>query len=239
MGTHGAAGASGAARRRTRARVALIAAASITWLFTAICLIGVCADGDPEARLGFVVLGVPFLVAALATTYGARTAGAGGQAGAGEITRAAQGEVATVSLTKPDGLDLANLPAGTRSSIEAMRRSYAELDAKLTDDERDTEAWRTMTQIVHSIVPTTVGTYRRVAGYGDADAEFSHAVSLLSRTFEERRTAVTTAMLEGLRIEARYIEDRFTPSELTVDGLADSQQPKRAGQPSRCGDAAG
>ncbi len=224
MGTDDAAGGplpeggtvSRAARRKSWARAVLIAAASITWLFTVICLIGLVADGESDARLGFVILGVPFLVAALATTYGARTVGSREPTGAAEITRAARGK-GSVPAPSADALDLGNLPAGTSSTLEAMRRSYADLDTKLADDERDTEAWRTMTQIVRSIVPTTVDTYRRVAGYDGAEAEFTRAVRLLSQTFDERRGVVTGAMLDDLRTEARYIEDRFPTSDLTID----------------------
>ena len=102
-----------------------------------------------------------------------------------------------------------------------MRRSYADLDTKLGGDERDTEAWQTMTQIMTSIVPTTVATYRRVAGEHDADAEFARAVRLLSVTFADRRAIVTSDMVDRLRTETRYIEDRFKPSDLTVDDPAD------------------
>lgn len=240
MGTHdGAHGrslppgrpASAEFRRQSRARIVFIAAASITWLFTLICVIGVAADGDPEARLGFVILGVPFLAAALATTYGARTPRAGEPTGAGEITRAAHGRTAPVPAPASGALDLGHLPAGTSATLATMRAGYAELDAKLTAEERDTEAWRTMTQIVHTIVPTTVSTYRRVAGYGDADAEFTSAVELLSRTFDERRTVVETAMLDGLHTEARYIEDRFTPSELTIDDRTGGEHTAAPDQP--------
>ena len=51
--------ASTGAQRASRLRTVFVAAASITWLFTLICLIGVIADGDSDARLGFVILGVP------------------------------------------------------------------------------------------------------------------------------------------------------------------------------------
>ncbi len=144
MGRHDAAGghplpagrpASVGYQRESRSRVVLVVAASITWLFTIICLIGVVADTDPSARLGFVILGVPFLAAALATTYGARSVGSREQAGAGEITRAARGGGASVPVAASDELDLDNLPDGTTSVLEAMRRSYAELDAKLSDDD--------------------------------------------------------------------------------------------------------
>jgi hypothetical protein len=78
-----------------------------------------------------------------------------------------------------------------------------------------------MTQIMQSIIPTTVATYRRVAGDNDADAEFARAVRLLSATFAERRAIVTGHMVDRLRAETRYIEDRFKPSDLTVDDATD------------------
>ena len=228
MGAHHVAGgqpagrsASTNVRRQARLRTMLIVAASITWLFTVICLIGLIADGDPDGRLGFVILGLPFLAAALACTYGARALSQDEQVDAGEISRAAQGRWAPVSVATPDELSLDNLPAQTTSALESMRRSYADLDAKLAGAERDREAWQTMTQIVCSIVPTTVSTYRKVAGNADADAEFVRAVGMLSRSFDERRAVVTGGMLDDLRIETRYIEDRFKPSELTVDNPPD------------------
>jgi hypothetical protein len=225
--------------RQSRSVIVLIAAAAITWLFTLICLIGVVGDADPSGRLGFVILGVPFLAAALSTTYAARAAGSRGRIGAGAIMRAAQGSGASAHLATPDEADLDHLPDGTASLLQDMRRSYAELDVKLSDDERDTEAWQTMTQIVRSIVPTTLSTYRRVAGYDDADAEFSRAVRLLSRTFDERRAVVARTMLDGLHTETRYIEDRFLPSELTVDDRSDGQPSDQAAEGSRQADSGG
>lgn len=222
--------------RRSRSIIVLIGAAAITWLFTVICLIGVVGDTDPSGRLGFVILGVPFLAAALSTTYGARTVGSRETIRVGAIMRAAQGGGASVPVAATDDLNLDLLPDGTAALLQGMRRSYAELDAKLSDDERNTEAWRTMTQIVRSIVPTTLITYRRVAGYDDADSEFSRAVRLLSRTFDERRAVVAHTMLDGLHTETRYIEDRFMPSELTVDDRTDSQPADHAAEVRRQGD---
>jgi hypothetical protein len=220
-GDPGGGAASTGVQRASRLRTVLVAAASITWLFTLICLIGVIADGDSDGRLGFVILGVPFLAAALACTYGARTIATGEQLGAGAIIRAAHGESTSLSIAPTAELDFNNLPGGTMSTLEAMRRSYADLDTKLDGDERDTEAWQTMTQIMQSIIPTTVATYRRVAGDNDADAEFARAVRLLSATFAERRAIVTGHMVDRLRAETRYIEDRFKPSDLTVDDATD------------------
>lgn len=207
-------------RRRTRSFVVLVAAASITWLFTVICVIGLAADGESDGRLGFAVLGVPFLVAALATTYAARNIATPGP------KAPAVPAAATSALHASLGqLELDDLPGPTSQLLQAMRRSYDDLDAKLTDDERDTEAWRTMTHIVSAIVPETVNAYRRVAGYGDADADFMHSVRLLNQTFDERRSVVTAAMLDELHTETHYIEDRFTPSELTTDASTNGQRP--------------